>query len=160
MISLIVGRARNGAIGRDGDIPWHVPEDLKFFQRETMGGAIIMGRKTWESLPFKPLKNRLNVVVSRGEVAGADLSVNSVTAAVNAARAAGHSRIYGIGGAGIYEAMLPIAHRLLITEVDLEIEDADTFFPEFDESGWTIEPGIVLKAEGTRCVMREFLRGG
>ncbi|MEM9422743.1 MAG: dihydrofolate reductase, partial [Pseudomonadota bacterium] len=81
MISLIVGRSTNGAIGRDGDIPWHVPEDLKFFQRETMGGAIIMGRKTWESLPFKPLKNRLNVVVSRGEVEGADLSVNSVPAA-------------------------------------------------------------------------------
>ena len=122
MISLIVGRATNGAIGRDGDIPWHVSEDLKFFQRETMGGALIMGRKTWESLPFKPLKNRLNVVVSRGEVARADLSVNSVMTAVNACRAAGHSRIYGIGGAGIYEAMLPIAHRLLITEVDLEMD--------------------------------------
>ena len=64
MLSLVVARARNGAIGKDNLIPWHAPEDLAFFQRETTGGAIIMGRKTWESLPFKPLKNRLNCVVS------------------------------------------------------------------------------------------------
>ena len=64
MISLVVARARNGAIGRENTIPWHAPEDLKFFQRETLGGVIIMGRNTWDSLPFKPLKNRVNLVVS------------------------------------------------------------------------------------------------
>ena len=160
MISLVVGRAKNGAIGRDGDIPWHIPEDLKFFQRETFGGAIIMGRRTWESLPFKPLKNRCNIVVTRGEIDGPDICVNSIPAAINAARAAGHSRIYGIGGAGIYEAMLPISHRLWISEVDMVVEDADTFFPDFDEAEWTEEPGITLREEGLHCVMREFLRVG
>ena len=64
MLTLIAARARNGAIGKDGTLPWHIPEDLKFFKRETLGGAIIMGRRTWESLPFKPLKDRLNLVVT------------------------------------------------------------------------------------------------
>ncbi len=63
MLTLVVARAKGGAIGRDGDIPWHAPEDLKMFQRETLGGALVMGRRTWESLPVKPLKNRLNIVV-------------------------------------------------------------------------------------------------
>ncbi len=64
MLTLVVARARGGAIGRDNTIPWHAPEDLAAFQRETTGGAVIMGRRTWESLPFKPLKNRLNIVVT------------------------------------------------------------------------------------------------
>ena len=68
MISLVVARAAGGAIGRDGDIPWFVPEDLAAFQRETRGGAVIMGRKTWDSLPVKPLKGRLNIVVTSGGV--------------------------------------------------------------------------------------------
>src|SRR5690606_3827854 len=67
MLSLVVARARNGAIGKDGAIPWHLPEDLRMFQRETTGGALIMGRRTWESLPVKPLKNRLNCGISRDE---------------------------------------------------------------------------------------------
>lgn len=65
MLTLIVARARNSAIGKDNDIPWFAPEDLAMFKRETVGGAMIMGRNTWESLPVKPLKSRLNVVVSR-----------------------------------------------------------------------------------------------
>ena len=84
MLSLVVARARNGAIGRAGTIPWHAPEDLAFFQRETTGGAVIMGRNTWDSLPFKPLKNRLNIVVtSRG--VGAEHEVSSLSAAIDLA---------------------------------------------------------------------------
>lgn len=64
MLTLIAARARDGAIGKDGQLPWHLPEDLAFFKRETLGGAIIMGRRTWESLPFRPLKERLNLVVT------------------------------------------------------------------------------------------------
>ncbi|MDE0850766.1 dihydrofolate reductase, partial [Yoonia sp.] len=84
MISLIVARAKNSAIGRDGDMPWDLPEDLAMFQRETRGGAVIMGRRTWESLPvaFRPLKGRFNVVVSRSEVAGPDAVVTSITDAI------------------------------------------------------------------------------
>lgn len=162
MISLIVARAQNSAIGRDGDMPWDLPEDLAMFQRETRGGAVIMGRRTWESLPvaFRPLKGRFNVVVSRSEVAGPDAVVTSVTDAIASSHAAGYTRIYGIGGAGIYRAMLPLAHRLLVTEVDLEVPDADTFFPAFDEADWSEVGRHVLRTEEPGCVLRELLRVG
>lgn len=157
MLSLIVARARRGAIGRDGDIPWHAPEDLKFFQRETLGGAIIMGRRTWESLPFKPLKNRLNIVVSR-KANLCDHVTGSITEAIAMAERAGHRRIYGIGGAQIYAEMLPLADRLLVTEVDLDVADADAHFPTFDEGQWRQIGHLALREKGPRCVMRELLR--
>ena len=125
MLSLIVARARNGAIGRAGAIPWDVPEDLKSFQRETLGGAVIMGRKTWESLPVKPLPRRLNIVVS-ARTGVAELVAPDVRAAVALAYERGHDRVYGIGGARIYQEMLPLADRLLISEVGLDVPDADT----------------------------------
>ncbi|WP_146586157.1 dihydrofolate reductase [Puniceibacterium confluentis] len=159
MISLIVARARNGAIGRDGTIPWHVPEDLKFFQRETLGGALIMGRNTWESLPVKPLSKRLNIVVSSNPDASENV-VPSVKAAVEMALERGYTRIYGIGGAGIYKEMLPLAHRLLITEVDLEVPDADTFFPNVDLTDWAAHIAIPLRSASPECQLREYLRRG
>jgi len=134
MITLIVAHDRNRAIGKDGDIPWHIPEDLAMFKRETLGGALIMGRRTWESLPVKPLKNRLNIVVSR-DTSLHEHVVSSVEEAIALAHSDGYFRVYGIGGQSIYETMLPLAHRLLITEVDTEVEDADTWFPEVGE-GW------------------------
>lgn len=157
MISLIVARARNGAIGRGGEIPWHVPEDLKLFQRETTGGAIVMGRHTWNSLPFKPLKHRLNIVVSR-DPGLAEHVVPSVEDAVALASAMGHMRIYGIGGGGIYRDMLDMSHRLLITEVDLDVEDADAFFPVLDESQWREVGRLPLQSGGLSCTARELLR--
>ena len=87
MLTLIAARDRNGAIGKNNTIPWHAPEDLAFFQRETTGGAVIMGRRTWESLPFKPLKNRLNLVVS-SDPAVADHVFPSPEGAVDHAHAA------------------------------------------------------------------------
>ncbi|WP_417719313.1 dihydrofolate reductase [Salipiger sp.] len=156
MISLIVARARGGAIGRDGDIPWHAPEDLKFFQRETTGGALIMGRNTWDSLPVKPLKNRLNLVVSA--TMEGDHVVGSVAAAIERAHAEGYRRLYGIGGAGIYGAMLPLAHRLLITEVALDVPDADTIFPPIDETEWQEIGTATLRHDPPRCTLRELLR--
>ncbi len=134
MITLIAAHDRNRAIGKEGDIPWHIPEDLAMFKRETLGGACIMGRRTWESLPFKPLPKRLNIVVSR-DTGLHEHVVGTVEEAIALAQAQGYFRVYGIGGQGIYEAMLPLAHRLLITEVDLEVEGADAWFPEIGE-GW------------------------
>lgn len=157
MITLIVARARNGAIGKDNDIPWHAPEDLKAFQRETSGGAIIMGRNTWDSLPFKPLKNRLNIVVSSNPDA-AETVVSSITEAVALARSEGYARIYGIGGAGIYKGMLEMADRLMITEVDLDIAEADAYFPTFDETAWRVAAKIPLRDDAPACVLTEYLR--
>jgi dihydrofolate reductase len=134
MITLIAARSRNGAIGKDGQIPWHIPEDLAMFKRETLGGALIMGRKTWESLPFRPLPKRLNIVVTR-DAGVHDLTAATVAEAIAIAQAQGYFRIYGIGGQRIYTEMLPLAHRLLLTEVDTVVEDADAFFPEIGE-GW------------------------
>ncbi|MEL7463984.1 MAG: dihydrofolate reductase [Pseudomonadota bacterium] len=157
MITLVVARDRNGAIGRDGDIPWHAPEDLKLFQRETSGGAVIMGRRTWESLPVKPLPRRLNIVVSRNAET-AETVAPSVEAALEAARAAGYPRVYGIGGGSIYEEMLALADRLLITEVDLAVEGADAFFPEVDESAWVEIGRMTLRGADPHCAARELLR--
>ncbi|WP_101340443.1 dihydrofolate reductase [Cereibacter azotoformans] len=157
MLTLVVARAKGGAIGKDGTIPWHAPEDLAFFQRETLGGALIMGRRTWESLPKRPLPRRLNIVVTSRKLEGEAL-FTSFDAAIPAARAAGHARIYSIGGARIFSAHLPIADRLLVTEVDLEVEGADTFFPEFDPSEWVCAARIELRAASPACVLYEYLR--
>lgn len=157
MISLVVGRARNGAIGRSGDIPWHIPEDLKTFQRETLGGAVIMGRSTWDSLPKKPLPRRFNIVVSSNAQA-AEVVVPSVAEAIALATAEGYDRIYGIGGAGIYREMMPLAHRMLITEVDTEVPDADTFFPEFSDQAWTLIAKRTLAGAAVPCEVCEYLR--
>lgn len=160
MISLVVARAKNGAIGRDNTIPWHLPEDLRLFQRETLGSAVIMGRRTWDSLPMKPLKNRLNIVVSR-DSGRAEHVVPSIAEAIALAQAQGYTRISGIGGQAIYREMLPLCDRLLVTEVDLEIAGADAFFPAFDDSDWlelTRRPltGGVRDAPG--AIYRELLR--
>jgi len=157
MLSLIVARGANGAIGRDGDIPWSVPEDLKFFQRETMGGAIIMGRRTWESLPVKPLARRMNIVVTR-DLGLAEHVVADPAEAVAAAHAAGYRRVYGIGGEGIYRALLPVADRLLVTEVDVEVEGADAFFPAFEEAEWRELGRLELGGDGPGAVVRELVR--
>lgn len=159
MISLIVARARDGAIGKNNEIPWHAPEDLAFFQRETLGGAVIMGRRTWESLPFKPLKNRLNLVVtSKG--CGAEHEVRSVADAVSLAYETGYRRIYGIGGASIYAEMIGLADRMLVTEVDVQIDDADTFFPHFGAADWHRVGSTALRDAAPSCVAHEYLRRG
>lgn len=157
MITLIVARARDGAIGKDGTIPWRAPEDLAFFQRETTGGAVIMGRRTWDSLPFRPLKNRMNIVVSSGAPDAPNLC-RTVDEAVALARAGGQARIYGIGGAAIYAALLPRADRLLITEVAVDVPGADTFFPAFDAQDWHLAGKMTLRSEAPDCVLHEYLR--
>lgn len=157
MITLIVARARNGAIGRDGDIPWFAPEDLQMFKRETLGGALIMGRNTWNSLPVRPLKSRFNCVVTRSDVP-ADHVARSVQDAVAACYANGYNRIYGIGGASIYQAMLPMADRLMITEVDLDVPDADTFFPDLPQGDWRLARQATIRDADPRCDVHEMLR--
>lgn len=153
MITLIVAHDRNRAIGRNGEIPWHIPEDLAMFKRETLGGALIMGRRTWESLPVKPLKNRLNIVVTREDELH-ELTPRTVDEAIGIAQDAGYFRIYGIGGQRIYEEMLPLAHRLLITQVDVAVEGADAWFPEVGD-GWREVHRTPLAAEGYQCHLSE-----
>ena len=144
-ISLVVARARNGVIGRDGDLPWRLRSDLQRFKAITIGKPCIMGRKTWESLPLKPLPGRLNVVLTRDEGWGEDgqakgaLVCRTLDEAIEIAREQaeddGVDEICVIGGAGLFEAVLPRAKRLYVTEVDAEVE-GDVRFPAFDEGAW------------------------
>ena len=157
MLTLIVAHDKNRAIGRQGDIPWRAPEDLAAFQRETVGGALIMGRLTWDSLPRRPLPGRMNIVVTSRAVQDAP-SAQTPFEAVGIAEDMGYQRIYGIGGAGIYTALLPLADRLLITEVDLEVEDADTFFPKVASQGWRETGRYALRGNGPLLLQKEYLR--
>lgn len=139
MISLIVAIAQNNAIGKDNQLLWHISEDLKYFKRTTNAKTILMGRKTWESLPFKPLKNRRNLVISSQkdyEAKGAELffDIDSALCAVDN----NTDEVFCIGGASVYEALLPKADKLYITRVYKDFE-ADAFFPKIDESIWEVK---------------------
>ncbi len=137
-VAMIVARARNGVIGREGDLPWRLGDDLAFFKSVTLGHPILMGRKTWQSLPRRPLPKRSNLVLTRDgafRAPGAHV-FTAITPALEAAkslaRQAGQDQIFIIGGEAIYTAALPYADRLLITEVDVTLE-GDAFFPDFSE---------------------------
>lgn len=138
-LCLIAARAQNGVIGKDNDLPWRLSDDLKHFKATTKGAPVIMGRKTWESLPRRPLPGRDNIVLSRdGQYAAPGARVfTSTPAAIETARAlaraSGRSEVFVTGGSAVYAATLPIADRLYITEVETVIE-GDATFPEFDES--------------------------
>lgn len=132
-VSLVAAVARGGVIGRDNAIPWRIQEDMKRFRALTMGHPVVMGRRTWDSLPdrFRPLPGRRNVVLTRNP----DWSAKGAERAGSLERALrlleGGPRAYVIGGAEIYAAALPLADELALTELDLDVE-GDTFFPEWD----------------------------
>ena len=135
MISMVVAVSRNGVIGRDGGLPWHISTDLKRFKQITMGKPVVMGRKTWESLPRKPLPGRRNIVITRQadyQAPGADVVV---TAAAALALCEGETEIAIIGGGEIYRMFWPLADRLYLTEVDL-IVAGDTYLPEIAPGDW------------------------
>lgn len=133
-ITIIAAMARNRAIGMDGDMPWHLPGELKHFKQTTMGKPILMGRKTWESIG-RALPGRQNIVVTSNpscEAPGCDLA-GSLQEAIDLADG---KEIMIIGGGQLYRQALASADRMILTLVDCAPE-ADTWFPEWDESGWT-----------------------
>ena len=133
IITLVVARAENGAIGQGGGLPWHLPDDLKHFKALTMGTPMVMGRKTFESLP-KLLPGRRHIVLTRDpgwHAAGAEVAAD----ATEAIRIADAPRLSVIGGAEIFRLFLPIADRVELTEVHARIE-GDTFLPAFDPVHW------------------------
>jgi dihydrofolate reductase len=136
-LAFVVAVSRNGVIGRDGGLPWRLPSDLKRFKAITMGKPIIMGRKTWESLPRKPLPGRENIVVTRQseyQAPGAHV-VASIGEALTLAESFGAEEIAVIGGGEIYQSLFDRADRLYLTEVDLETE-GDTYFPSINPKDW------------------------
>lgn len=133
---LIAAEAANKVIGQDGKMPWHLPEDLQLFKHETKGSAVIMGRKTWESIGSKPLPGRTNVVVSKtlGPVDSAH-SVRSFKTAVKGLIATGYEQAFVIGGESLYRAALPWASRIFISKLYKSYE-GDTVFPDIDPLQW------------------------
>ncbi len=142
-IALVVARARNGVIGKDGDLPWKLRSDLQRFKAITSGKPCIMGRMTWESLPLRPLPGRLNLILSRdesyeteGKSKGA-VVCTTLEEALDIARETAEEEnvdeVCVIGGTALFKATLGRAKRLYITEVDAEVE-GDALFPEFDEA--------------------------
>jgi dihydrofolate reductase len=140
-IVLVVAVAENGVIGRDGTLPWRLKSDMAYFRKVTMGKPVVMGRKTWDSLPRKPLPGRTNIVVTRDAsfAAPGALVVTSVDAALIAARGdalrRGVDEIAVIGGNEIFAATLPVANRIAFTRVKLRPE-GDVHFPELDGTVW------------------------
>jgi len=129
-LNLIYARAANGVIGRDNQLPWHLPEDLAHFKRTTLGCPVIMGRKTWDSLPpkFRPLPGRLNIVITRDPAFAAEGAAiaHSVEAALALCPAGRDAWV--IGGAQVYAQTLPLAQRVVVTEIGRDF-DGDAFAP-------------------------------
>ena len=144
MLGVIFARALDGAMGKDGTLPWSVPEDMALFKRVTTGHPVIMGRRTWESLPerFRPLPDRSNFVVTHDgdyEAPGAVICSSLEQAVARARRAEGSEQIWLIGGAGLIAEALKtgMAQAAMVTDLNLEVPGADTFAPMLDFS-WEI----------------------
>ena len=155
MLSLIVAMTENRVIGKDNDLPWKLPNDLKWFKKHTLGNPIIMGRKTWESIG-RPLPGRRNIIVSRNteyQADGAEV-VHSLDEALQLIGCAEEALV--IGGAGLYEVAFPAAQRLYLTQVHAHIS-GDTVFPEFDRSAWTVRSEERHPADDTHAFDYSFL---
>ena len=146
-LNLIYARAANGVIGKDNAMPWHLPEDLAHFRRHTQGCPVIMGRRTWESLPakFRPLPGRLNIVLTRDAATAARLQAEGALALASLEQAIAHcaalaetpAELWVMGGAQIYAQALPLAQRVIVTEIAREYEGdawAPTLGPEWRET--------------------------
>ena len=136
-LSILAAVSENGVIGREGQLPWHLPDELKYVKRITMGHTLLMGRKTYESIG-RPLPGRTSIVVSRqlDYAPHPDVIVaRDFARAVDVARKRDESECFVFGGASLYREALPQAQRLYLTRVHTEVE-GDAFFPAFDEARW------------------------
>lgn len=141
MVSIIVATARNNAIGRNNELLYHMPNDMKRFKQTTTGHTIVMGRKTFNSFPRRPLPNRRNIVLASESNIPEDKQgaewMTSLPQALNESRNDGE--VFIIGGACVYAQALSIADKIYLTVIDDEPQDADSFFPEIDYNEWKVE---------------------
>jgi dihydrofolate reductase len=150
MISIIVAVAENNAIGKNNQLLWHLPADMKFFKEKTIGHCVITGRKNYESIPekFRPLPNRTNIVITRQKNYNAPgaVVVSSLEEAIEKAKAISNDEIFIIGGGEIYAQSLSLADKIYLTKVHRTF-DADTFFPELNLDDWEIISSIKYDAD-------------
>jgi len=146
-ISIIVAIAENYAIGKNNELLWHIPDDLKRFKRLTIGHPVIMGKKTYESLPFKPLPNRMNIVLT--DIPGEKISGCTMAYSIDDAisKCPDNEECFVMGGGMVYKQFLEIADKLYITYVHKSF-NADTFFPKFNFNEWTLLDEEYHLAEG------------
>lgn len=165
-ITIIVGTDKNNAIGKDNDIPWYIPEDFKYFRERTMDKPLVLGRRTWESLPKKPLPNRNHYIITRNEdyeiLTDSEDGIESVMFfnnledALNAARLE-QKEIMVIGGAEIYKQALPYTDKILRTLIDLEVH-GDTYFPIITEDFELVRSDSNLSSEGVKYTFETYER--
>jgi dihydrofolate reductase len=161
MRALIWAQAAGGVIGKDGAIPWRLPEDMAMFRDLTMGATVVMGRATWDSLPerFRPLAGRRNVVLSRDPRWAGEGAVRAGSLDEAFARSFGH--VWVIGGSSVYAAALPVADRVVLTEVDADV-GGDTYAPALDGT-WVArdrepETGWATSTTGLRYRVTTYIR--
>ncbi len=156
-ISLIVAADENNAIGIDGKMPWHLPQDLRFFKNTTWAMPVIMGRKTFESVG-KPLPGRTNIVVTRKPdwQAAGTLTASSIQHALQVANSLNTHEIFIIGGGTIYEATMPLCNRVYLTRVHTQIEKADTWFPKLEPEKWLLTWAQPFKADEKHAFDYQF----
>lgn len=154
-LCLIAAATRNYVIGRNNSMPWHLPEDLRYFKQRTLGKPVVMGRKTWESIGSKPLPGRLNIVVSRQadlQIAGAEI-YSDLASALERARVWANEHeadeVMVIGGGQLYKEALPDAQRVYLTRIELELA-GDTYFPELPFDDWQRVDAQPFAAEGDK----------
>lgn len=135
MFSIIACIGKNRELGHDNELVFHIKEDMQFFRETTSGHPVVMGRKTWDSLPGK-LKNRENIVISRHDFEGPDRIIHDPEEFIKCHKDI-DKEFFIIGGGSIYEAFLPYAKHLYLTEVDAEAPNANVFFPKFDKSKYS-----------------------
>lgn len=139
IISLIAALSQNRVIGKNNDLPWHLPDDMKYFMQTTTGHHVIMGRKNYDSLPekFRPLPNRTNIIVTRQEdfIAPGCAIVNAIEKGIAIAEKAGEAEVFIIGGAQIYTQGMNFVQRMYLTEIQADI-NGDTYFPEIPTKKW------------------------
>jgi dihydrofolate reductase len=139
IISMIAAVSENRVIGRNNDLPWHLPDDMKYFMQTTKGHCVIMGRKNYESIPekFRPLPNRVNIVVTRQQnfEAPGCFVVHSLNQALEKAESTGPNEVFIIGGSEVYKQGFTLAERLYLTEIKATI-DGDVYFPAFNPTEW------------------------
>lgn len=163
-VTLVVAIAENGVIGRDGGLPWRLSTDMKRFRETTMGKPVVMGRKTWESFPKRPLPGRRNIVVTRDHAyGGAEGAETALSLGEALERVRGEPEMCILGGGEIYAQALPLADRLDVTHVLAEI-DGDTHFPPIDPETWhaiSVEeiPAGEKDSHATRHVVYERREG-
>ena len=161
-VALVAAVARGGVIGRDGGIPWRLPEDVAFFKELTTGHTVVMGRRTWESIPerFRPLPGRRNVVVTRNPEWSAEGAERAGSVEEALALVEGTERVFVIGGAEIYTAALPHADELILTEIDVGVE-GDTVFQLWDRDAFEeVSREESVAADGTPLAFVRYRRNG